>query len=155
MSSGNNANLVAAGKRFRGGPTAVSDQSHLPGISPLCHPGDDPSSVRSGGLDWSPWVPIAVSFGAARGEGLYRIRRAGHALLTYVGEGVIASRLAAHLAKAADARQRQHDHFAATDLVCSYVSGLWSKPQRLELENDLLANHMELLDVPPAAQFLG
>jgi hypothetical protein len=94
-------------------------------------------------------------FGAARGEGLYRIRRAGHELLTYVGEGVIASRLAAHRAKAADVRQPQHEHVAAADLVCSYVSGPWSKPQRLELESDLLANHMERFDSPPAAQFLG
>jgi hypothetical protein len=35
------------------------------------------------------------------------------------------------------------------------VTGTWAKHQRLEIETDLIANHVERHGTPPTAQFLG
>jgi hypothetical protein len=59
MSSGNNAKLVAAGKRFRGGIASEPDASHLPGLSPLDGLGGDPHGFNWCGHDWSEWSALA------------------------------------------------------------------------------------------------
>jgi hypothetical protein len=92
---------------------------------------------------------------AGDGSGLYRLRVSGELLLRYVGEGRILSRVGAHLQKAMVEGHRQGVHFGDPNLVCSFVVGDWPKHQRLELENDLIANHVEAHGAPPAAQFLG
>lgn len=72
----------------------------------------------------------------------------------YVGQGSIAVRVSAHLAKAVDPTHRQAEFF--TDrLECSWVAGAWPTHQRLELEDDLIGAHVLAFGDPPTAQFLG
>lgn len=155
MSSGNSARLVAAGKRYRGGPTSERDESHLPGIAP-------PGSLQGPctgptwhGLTWSAWQPAGTV--TNEGHGIYRIRAAGAPNLLYVGEGVITSRIRAHLKKIS-----QPDHpqgrllGSAGPLEASFVrQDAWHRNQRLEIENDLIAAHVLEHHAQPAAQFLG
>jgi hypothetical protein len=75
----------------------------------------------------------------------------------YVGQGLIATRLQAHLA-----RTRLHEHpqgrlFAAgAPLACSWVANKeWLLHQRLELENDIIASHLIATGEVPSAQFRG
>jgi hypothetical protein len=153
MSSGNNRKLVAAGKRLRGGLSEEVLESHIPGIAP---PGTLDGSVTAldwYGLDWSQWVPMK---NAVIAQGLYRIRRVGSDLLTYIGEGAIKGRLLAHLVKGADDGHRQREMFSEPGtLECSWVAGNWRKHQRLELENDLIAGHVLVTGKITGAQFLG
>jgi hypothetical protein len=155
MSSANNRRLVEAGRRFRGGPTHSIDLSHAAGIAPLARPGDDPADLAWGGLDWSPWVPINELAGRRLGVGLYRIGADPGAELAYVGEGDISGRLASHLLKASRPDHRQAAMFADPNLRCSWVTGAWANHQRLEIETDLIANHLQRHGTPPPAQFLG
>lgn len=48
-SSGNNARLVAAGRRFRGGACPDADATHLPGIAPVASPDEAPGAPAWGG----------------------------------------------------------------------------------------------------------
>ena len=159
-SSGNNARLVAAGKRFRGGPdtTAKSTPPSVPVPGRLDDPAGTPRWV---GLPWSPWTPLELFAGAGGrdlqpGNGLYRIRRVGAGNhLIYVGQGEIASRLRTHVAAATDAHQRKHEWLRSPSET-SWVE-LDGVPTRalLELENDLIASHVMACGEPPGAQFLG
>ena len=63
MSSANNARLVAAGGRFREGPTDASDASHLPSLCPIGSLEGDPCSEGWCGHEWSPWVPLTAAAG--------------------------------------------------------------------------------------------
>ena len=154
MSSANNRHLVAAGRRFRGGIVGEADDSHLPGIPPLSRPDDDPSDLGWGGLDWTPWtfmhrgVPAGVS-------GLYRLRHDAGAELVYIGEGNLAARLVSHLAKLNQPESRQAAPLGEGRLERSSIAGSWPRHQRHELENDLIANHVNMHGHPPGAQFLG
>ena len=123
MSSGKNARLVAAGRRFRGGLIAgETDQSHSRGIAPL---GPLTSDVRGrswGGLTWSPWVRLTpTGLGQlSKTTGLYRIT--GDMLgLAYVGEGFVAALLRTHLANLASGTPQGMVFARNAPLVFSYV----------------------------------
>lgn len=155
MSSTNDAKVVAAGKRFRGGPTSVSDGNHLPGLPP---PGtlDGPcTSSAWHGLAWSAWQPADAL--STEGCGLYRIRAAGTPTLLYVGEGAIKGRVHAHLQKMSLPGHAQGQLLRdAGVLEASFIrEDGWHTNQRLEIENDLIAAHVLEHRTQPAAQFLG
>lgn len=159
MSSGNNARLVAAGLRFRGGPTPAEEPCHLPGIAPIGPLTGDPQGETWGGHLWSAWLALSAAFQHLDHAvtGLYRIRRRGETGLRYIGEGRIAPRLEAHRRKGLGGTGAQALLFRDPEtLACSWISNpLWVTHQRLELENDLIAAHLlETGSVPPA-QFLG
>lgn len=75
----------------------------------------------------------------------------------YVGQGLIAPRLLAHLAKTRIPDHPQGQLFAAAaPLECSWVvNDAWLAHQRLELENDLIASHLLVTNEIPVAQFQG
>jgi hypothetical protein len=159
-SSGNNSRLVAAGKRFRGGPdpTATSTPESVP-VSGILD--GSAGTDRWTGLAWSPWTPLAAFAGSGGralqpGTGVYRIRLIGagdHRV--YVGQGDIASRLRTHAAAAADENLPKHEWLRSPSET-SWVE-LDGVPTRalLELENDLIASHVLVCGEPPGAQFLG
>lgn len=157
MSTSNNARLVAAGKRFRGGRTESVDESHHPSIAPAGRLAGEPDSPSWCGHVWSPWVPIVeaqrrLSVGAS---GLYRIRHPRTAGLLYIGQGRVSIRLGLHQRKTNDPAERQSEIFAGP-LECSWVlNDDWYTHQRLELENDLIAAYMLVTGTVPAAQFIG
>jgi hypothetical protein len=157
-SSSYNRRLLAAGRVFRGSPSEETDASHAPGIAPLGPITGDPHDAAWGGHGWSPWLPLEVI--AARrppGSGLYRIRGRERGMLAYVGQGLVAPRLLAHLAKTRFPGHAQGQLFAAaTPLECSWVvNDAWLSHQRLELENDLIAGHFLVTGEIPIAQFRG
>ena len=71
---------------------------------------------------------------------MYRIRGSDNRIL-YIGEGIIAARLAVHRKSASIARSAQGEALAtAKPLTCSWViNAAWADHHRLELENDLIA----------------
>ena len=154
-SSQNNARLVAAGKRFRGGPdratSAPTPSRPVPG--PI-----DGSPVAAGwaGLAWSAWVPASDARTLpARATGLYRLRRPAADSLTYIGQGQVGGRVRAHLSKAQQPGHAQQAAFTGS-LELSWVD-LPDLPRRtlLEYENDLIAGHVLTHGRQPVAQFLG
>ena len=151
LSSANNAALVAAVKRFRGGrdPLATATES-VPVPGPLDR------EVTAGdwlGLMWSPWSQFTAA--AAVSElGLYRIRRHGEENLVYVGQGRIGDRVRADFAKRARAGHRQAPHFSGS-LGVSWVVLNAAKRALLELENDAIASHRLVRGIAPHAQFIG
>jgi hypothetical protein len=157
MSSGNNARLVAGGKRFRGGPSALSDASHLPSIAPAGSLHGDPQGSAWGGHVWSDWLSLGECSQAPHGDGLYRIRGPARGL-TYIGEGAIRARLETHRRKTLDpsSRRLQDQTFHQNGpLEFSSVAGAWVRRERLELETDLIGSHVLELGRAPAAQFIG
>ncbi len=151
-SSGNNARLVSRGNRFRGGPdqNAVAPATTVPVHGPLL---GDPTGGEWMGWDWSPWQTAHQTAGTAP-TGLYRLGRAGSATLTYVGQGRIYDRVAAHLAKAAVAGHRQGTLFSAP-IEVSWVGLDAPVVHLLAHENDLIASHVLTVRSSPSAQFLG
>ena len=157
MSSGNNARLVADGKRFRGGRDEAFTESHEPGMPPIGPLGSDTTSARWGGHAWSPWTTVnATTMQSLISEyGLYRIR-GNDEQLVYIGEGAIRSRLLAHLAKRAASPPQGRALSAAAPLTFSaVVNPSWRRHQRLELETDLIGAYVLAILKPPAAQFIG
>jgi hypothetical protein len=156
MSSANNAELVADGRRFRGGPSVEPSTSHLPSLPPLTSAPGPSTSGGWGGHRWQPWAPLQGVPVPAGSVGLYRVRDPTQAGLVYVGQGQIRTRLRAHLAKAARPDHPQARWFGVPDLECSWTTNdSWLGHQRLELENDLIAAHVLEHGAPPSAQFLG
>jgi hypothetical protein len=157
MSSGNNARLVAAGKRCRGGRCEVAESCHLPSLPPVGGLDGPAVGTRWYGLSWSSWRKLGEASVSLRADrGVYRIRGADDALLLYIGEGVIGRRLDAHLAKAQMASHRQSAIFGRPGLECSFVvNDEWYDHQRLEIENDLIAAHVLTTGLVPEAQFIG
>jgi hypothetical protein len=155
-SSANNARLVAAGRRHRGGPCTDELPTHLPGVPPAGPLGGDSCGPTWGGHRWSAWAPASATGSLSPpGLGLYRLARPYAGTLVYVGEGAISARVAAHLAKSRIAGHRQAPMFAGP-LICSFVANpTWLDHQRLELENDLIAAHVLTTGRVPSAQFLG
>jgi hypothetical protein len=156
MSSANNSRLVAAGKRFQGGPTGETDPSHLPGVAPVNGLDGDVQGPHWCGHTWSEWRPLSQDR-VAGGVGLYRIRGRGGGL-AYVGEGAIRARLAAHLRKTVDPHSAKPQDLVLREqrpLECSTVVGSWQTHQRRELETDLIAAHILSTGAVPAAQFIG
>jgi hypothetical protein len=157
MSSGNNAKLVAAGTRQRGGPSDQDNASHIPGIAPIDGLVGDTQSLDWCGHNWSTWMPVRDALVAtpANANGLYRIRLTNTPGLLYVGQGLVLSRLAAHIQKTHDPSHRQAAIFAGP-IECSWVvNDLWYPHQRLELENDLIAAHALTTGTIPLGQFTG
>jgi len=154
MSTGNNAPLAASGQRARGGP----DQQALvlPGSAPVRgQPGTDSQSPDWMNWPWTPWTPVPVASRTATGCGLYRIRDTKTATLIYVGQGNVAFRLRAHLAKARTPAHRQAASFSG-DLQASWIELPGTAALHLfEHENDLIAAHVLATGHAPAAQFLG
>jgi len=68
MSSGNNARLDAAGRRFRGGLSSQTTASPLPSIPPFGPLSGDPVALNWCGHRWSKWsnLPGAVNTGSCR-----------------------------------------------------------------------------------------
>lgn len=156
MSSANNRRLVAAGRRFRGGPCSDATAAHAPGVPPLGSLDDAVTSATWAGHAWSAWQPMHARGLAELGPvtGLYRIRGGADGLV-YVGEGKIRDRLRAHAAKLAQDTPQGAVLAQCAPLEFSIVEGRWLPHQRLELETDLIAAHTLALDRPPAAQFIG
>ena len=156
-SSGNNAALVAKGMRFRGGPVSDALPCHCIGVPPVGDLAGDPQAPLWCGHAWSPWVAL-LKLTAPSGNGLYRLRAASDQVggaLIYIGEGKVGSRLRQH-AKTATTDSSQGRVFAAQSLECCWVlNDEWTVNQRHELENDLIAAHVQGLSQPPAGQFLG
>lgn len=154
MSTGNNANLVKRGVRSRGGYEGAL-LLREPGVEPLGELATDPMGAMWCGLSWAPWERLERAFSSlpAHTIGLYRIRHADHGLM-YVGEGKIRDRLKAHRRKSQDSGNPQAAFFGLPGLQVSWVTGLWSSRQRLELETDCIAAHVLKLGAQPKAQFL-
>jgi len=159
MSSGNNARLVAAGTRFRGGVASELDRSHAPGIRPVDGLEGNPQSETWCGHQWSSWQPLAA-YRLALGRGIYRIRGGGAAGgLIYIGEGDLLARLGSHLRKARPGgrslRRQERVFSEAGEAEFGYVLGEWEAHERLELETDLIAAHVLVLGHAPPGQFIG
>jgi hypothetical protein len=155
-STGNDARLVAEGKRQRGGPSGAMKPCHLSGTPPSGPLGGEPEALGWGGHTWSSWRPMAEAGIVRDASGIYRIRGQSGDGLLYIGEGRIGARLRAHLAKTRRLGDRQGGVFsAAPSLETSWVAGGWAAHQRLELEVDLIASHLLVTGRVPRAQFLG
>lgn len=149
-STGNNASLVRAGRRTRGfpNPDAVRSTDRPPVLDAL----RSPTAADWAGLAWSSWTTSLVD---APRRGVYRIRRPNADHLLYIGQGLVAARLAAHAAKS---RRDGHRQQAAFTGVLEYS---WSElpdcssTQLQEVECDLIASHVLVTGMPPSAQFLG
>ena len=149
-SSGNNARLVAAGKRFHGyrDPNTVV----VPHAPPPRTLHDDPCAT-----EWMqfPWRPVSASPPHGISTGVYRARIPGQAGLVYLGQGLVAQRIADHTAKSKNELHRQQTHFSA-DLIWEWVDlNGTHRTQLLEIENDLIASHIITQGAAPSAQFLG
>lgn len=158
MSSGNNAKLVAAGKRVRGSMTVETRACHEPGVPPTGLFDGPPQGSEWVGLHWSRWQPLVMATElASRAVGVYRIRGDEGDGLLYIGQGVIGARLVAHVRKCGYAANLQGGVFgSAKRLECSYVvNNSWLDHQRLEVENDLIAAHVLVIGRIPEAQFIG
>jgi len=157
MSSGNNARLVAAGTRHRGGETSDELAAHVAGVPPRGPLDGHVESTAWCGHQWSPWRPLTAANLASvpNGEGLYRMRGAADGLV-YVGEGRVRARLAAHAHKLNQQSEqgRVFRRHAPLEFSALLDEG-WLSHQRLELETDLIAAHALALGRPPAAQFIG
>lgn len=158
-SSMRNSRLVAAGKRFRGGPASEPHRRHQPGIAPVGSLAGNPQDRTWGGHNWTSWLPMheRAARSTTSGSGLYLIRGDSPETLLYIGQGLIPARPLAPLRKVAMSDHEQGRIFASQErLECSWViNDAWLSHQRLELENDLIAAHMLRLGKLPAAQFLG
>ena len=159
MSSSNDQRLVQAGKRFRGGPTEEHLAQHMPGIVPTGPLDGDPQGADWCGHSWSAWdgLDSALHRLPPKAQGLYRIRGQEDPFILYIGQGVLRARLQAHAKKIHPSGHSQGALFAAAgSLECSWVDNRqWMDHQRLELENDLIASHLLVMDELPTAQFRG
>ena len=156
ISSGRNARLAAAGRQFRGGPSSRAAAQHEAGIPPVAPLDGDLQGPRWCGHDWNAWLPLEdVTSVPPASAALYRLRNAAQAGLTYVGEGLLATRVRQHRRTARTGAGAHGAAFlAAAPLEVSYVrNDSWLGHQRHELENDLIAAHMLELERPPLAQF--
>lgn len=157
MSSGNNARLVAAGKRFRGGADEAVTESHEPGIKPTGVLGSDTTSASWAGHTWTAWVTMnSKTIQALVSEdGLYRIR-GNDERLVYIGQGGIRSRFLAHLAKLnLHTAQGRLLRLAMPLTFSTAANQSWRRQQRLELEIDLIGAYVLAAHKPPEAQFIG
>lgn len=157
MSTSNNAQLVAANKRMRGGLTTEADANHLPGLPPTSALDGDPLASDWCDHSWSPWqsLPAPAHLTRSGANGLYRIRQPDASTLLYIGQGLVYARLASHLQKAHHATQRQSSIFTGPLEYSAVLNDAWHTHQRLELENDLIAAYIFHTGSIPAAQFLG
>lgn len=131
-SSGNNARLVAAGQRMRGG--ADSGSAAAVASAPVHGPlGSKPDSDSWMNWRWTPWMSLPDAAPPLAAVGLYRLRQADSADLVYVGQGSIGQRIRSHLAKAAIDSHRQARWF------CGAIEASW-----VELPATAKTNLLEL-----------
>jgi hypothetical protein len=157
MSSANNAGLVAAGRRFRGGPSDDPDDSHVPGLPPVGPLDRDVASPTWCGHEWRAWLPMTTEaiLRLDTATGLYRIKGRAEQLV-YIGESAIRARLLAHAAKLQTATAQGDALRVNAPLAFSLVRGpRWLRHQRLELETDLIGALVLATRHAPAAQFIG
>ena len=84
------------------------------------------------------------------------MRAPGRTRLLYVGEGLVTSRILAHLGKAASSATAQGAIFSEAGAIeASWTLEEWLPHQRQELETDLIAAHVRATRSVPDAQFLG
>lgn len=158
-SSGVSTKLKNLGKEVRGGRCTELTPHHLPGIKPAGPL--DPAIERQIWCNhqWSDWHPLDQLPTRVIGSrsGLYRIRGNGLSRLVYIGQGGVVSRLTSHLDSAKVGATAKGRSFAACGaLEASWIlDDQWSKNQREELENDLLAAHYLGTGEAPVAQFGG
>jgi hypothetical protein len=155
VSSGNNARLVAAKARRRGGPDpeAIKPSASAPPLDPLS---GDPTDDSWAGLQWSAWVRAIAAPGPDVARGFYRLRQVGEHQLVYVGQGQLRARVRQHLRRASAGDHPQAAAFGdAERLEVSWVRHAGVISQLLELENDLIAAHVNEVGTAPAAQFRG
>ena len=138
-SSGNDAGLVARGKRFRGSPTIELLECHRPGIAPMGSLTGHPHARAWCGHTWTSWVPLNSIRPGGNEEGLYRLRIPDCDPLLLIGSGKLADRVQGY---------RHYNH-----LECSWVTGSWYAHQRLELITDQIAAHLLSTMVLPLWQF--
>lgn len=154
-STGNNARLVAAGLRCRGGRTPDSQATSPGSVPPMGDLAGDPMAADWQAHAWTPWAQARTARSVA-GTGLYRLRQPGGSGLVYIGEGLIASRVVSHLRRAAAPQTRLADSLGdPATLQASWTVNSWPTAVRLEFENDLIAGHVIRLGHAPAAQFRG
>jgi hypothetical protein len=149
-SSGNNARLVAAGKRVRGGPDPT--RRRVPDAPPPRTLSDEVIALGWLGHDWTDWAPTIPT---PPPNGLYRARRIDAPDLLYIGQGRIRDRIRSHLAKASQVGHPQQKHFGDEPLWSCTAVEHGHPTQLLELENDLIASHVCTTGHPPRAQFFG
>ena len=155
MSSGNNARLTAAGKRQTGGLWDEALACHLPGVGPVGPLAEEATGEAWCGHSWSPWSRAGDGLPASA-LGLYRLRDTeDQDALVYIGQGAIASRIRAHLAKGRTVGHSQAAFFGAAGMEASWVAGEFVEHQRLELENDLIGVYVLATGRIPSAQFLA
>lgn len=155
MSSANNAKLVKAGKRFRGGhegEQAPTREASLPFFGGFKIPFLEQNWC---GLLWNEWCTEEKALACLKSKdvGLYRIRFQDQ--LLYIGEGKIKGRFKAHLAKANKAGHAQAEFFGLDKLQFSWAIVDRPKHQLLEFENDLIASYLLQTQQLPWAQFKG
>ena len=157
MSKGNNPKLTASGKRFRGGPTAVTDDSHVASIAPFGPLSGDPQSPSWCGHVWSSWHSLSglSKHLSVYVTGLYRIRRPGMESLLYIGRGRIRMGVDTHKHKVIKPDEQQAEVISGA-LECSWtLNDSWYFHQRLELVNDLIAAYVLTTGAVPDTQFNG
>jgi hypothetical protein len=153
-STGNNAHLVAAGRRALGGadPGSAAAADSAPVHGALATRPDSDSWMN---WPWTPWMRLHLARPPLGGAGLYRLRETDSADLAYVGQGNIGQRIRAHLAKPAIDGHRQGRWFSGP-LDASWVElHAIAKTNMLEHETDLIASHVYVIGRPPQAQYLG
>jgi hypothetical protein len=142
-STGNNRRLIETGKRLRGAPDPTqlrTSEAPPPGTLD-----GDPFADDWLDLSWSRWSSSPAP--SRTGVGLYRARIPGQPRLLYIGQGLVASRIANH--------RRRPDRYPPST-TWSWASTEYTLgAQLLEQENDLIASHMLVLGEPPTNQFLG
>ncbi len=123
---------------------------------------DDPRSPHWGGLEWSEWYPLDSTGGGIglvpRGTGIYRLQRADHPELIYVG---VSDRLrtrisnlrngAGHSAAPCVAKHRSRGD--AIEVSWAIVND--ERRELFGLEVDLIAACRRLFGQSPACQFHG
>ena len=117
--------------------------------------------MEKGGLEshgWSHWIPVdSLKKNDKNATGLYLLRNSKTDEILYFGEGKIFERVSNHLKKAKITNYPQRNAFGDVDNIeCSFIiKSEFSKNQRLELENDLIASLIVFFGKVPLGQFIG
>ncbi len=150
-SSGNNRQLVEAGKRFRGYRMSDEEIAALPPDESVRPPATLEGDPRA--ADWLrlAWRSAELDAPGRSDVGVYRIDAGSRGPLDYLGQGLIASRWQSHAESwAGDLAAERSD-----ESVWGWVPLELGSRQLLEVENDLIASHMVIFARPPLVQFGG
>jgi len=148
-SSGNNRQLIEAGKRFRGRrltEVELAASGPDPSVPPPARLDGDVRTTDWMGLDWRE----ADGDPPGKGDvGVYRVAAGRDGPLDYLGQGRIVARWRSH------ARGWAFDLAAEqrAETCWDWVGLDFTARQLLEVENDLIAGHMAVFAQPPRMQF--